>query len=488
MTNTPRYPRPFSWTANLCLAALLAACSGGGGGQQAADGTADAGSVMLVVDTAAGDETLVQFQVAGAVLEQASGATTGNVLAEVAIVTFDDPSGQASGVQLRDVPAGDYTAVHLVLAPGSGYSLAADGTAAAVLGPVDLRIAIDGGLQHDARRASWLVVGHDVAPLATIAGELRWNPVMSARGDREPILLGGLTTPVVTSSGVTVSAPELGSAPLFLEIDEASTFEAEDGTPLDDQAAFLAELAEDEQIDVFGDLCRDGRVRAGRLRRCRGNDHPRLIGRIQSLDAEHQLFEMRVQALNAHGHHDILAESEDVVVRAIDAVIRRPNGDALTFADLTVNQLVKVRWLARSTDGAGRDVFLAGDIEVPGHHSGALHPQWRGRVTSIDLVAGTFVMVPYGSHAIVIGDVAVSEVTVVVGADTTFEFDDVAGTGLEDLVAGVSRVRVRGSVDDAGAIVADRVWVQDHDEGEGHESEHEGEHGAAGHDGSGDDD
>lgn len=460
----------FLSVAAVCLAAVLAGCSGGGGGQPADAGTGDAGSVMLVVDTAAGDDTLVQFQVAGAVLEDINGGSTANLLGQVAVVTFDDPSGEASGLQLRNVPGGNYAAVHLLLAPGSGYSLAADGTAAPVQGPLDLRIPIAGGLLHDALRASWLLVGHDAVPMVAGGGALQWNPEMSARGDAAAVALVGLTSPVVTSSGITVSAPALGSAPLFLEFDVDSEFEGEDGSPYADQDSFLADAVPDQQIQVDGDLCRDGRVRVGRVRHCHGNDEPRLIGRVQSVDGVHQTFELRVQAINQHGQHDILDEHEDVVVRAAAAVIRRPNGDALAFGALAEGMLAKVRWGARWTDDNGREVFVATDVEVPGNGSGGLHPLWRGRVDSVDLVASTFVIVPYGNHAIVIDGQQVAQATVVVDADTEFELDDDdhhgsgAGYGLGDLQVGVDRVWVRGVVDADGRIVADRVLVlEQHD-------------------------
>lgn len=431
---------------------------------------------MLVLDTAAGGDTLVQFQVAGAVLEDSSGATTDNVLAQVEVLTFDDPSGESGGLQLRDVPSGTYTAVRLLLTPGSGYSLAADGTTAPVQGPVELRIPIAGGLAHDARRASWLLIGHDRQPLSAVAGQLLWDPAMSARGDGEPVVLTRLTTPVATGGGITVSASMLGSALLFLEFDGSSEFEAEDGARYPDQGSFLADAVPDQQIQVDGELRRDGRVKVDRLRHCQGNDEPRLIGRIQSLDGEHQMFQLRVQATTHDGHHDILSEHEDVLVDASAAVIRRPNGDLLEWGDLAEEQLVKVTWSERSTDGDGHEVFVAADVEVPAEDSGEMHPQWRGRVDSVDLVAGTFVIVPYGDRPIVIDGVVVDEVTVVVTSDTTFEFDDHEGSssgsgspagqspaGLADLQPGIDRVWVRGTISD-GDIVAERVWVQEHDD------------------------
>ncbi|MCA8967639.1 MAG: hypothetical protein KDC48_22350, partial [Planctomycetes bacterium] len=313
------------------------------------------------------------------------------------------------------------------------------------------------------------LVGHDAVPVVVGSGALQWNPEMSARGDAAAVALAGLTSPVATSSGITVSAPALGSAPLFLEFDDDSEFESEHGSPYADQDSFLADAVPDQQIQVDGELCRDGRVHVGRVRHCVGNDEPRLIGRVQSIDGVHQEFELRVQAINQHGQHDILDEHEDVIVRAAAAIVRRPNGDPLAFGALCEGMLAKVRWGARWTDDNGREVFVATDVEVPGNGSGELHPQWRGRVDAVDLVASTFVIVPYGDHAIVIDGQQVAQATVVVGEDTEFELDDDHhgsgdGHGLADLQVGVDRVWVRGVVDADGRIVAERVLVlEQHD-------------------------
>ena len=80
-------------TMPLRLASLLlllfasTSCGGGGGGGAPAAGAAVTGRVMVIVDTRAGDEALVQFEVAGATLERADGTQTNNLLAAPAVVT-----------------------------------------------------------------------------------------------------------------------------------------------------------------------------------------------------------------------------------------------------------------------------------------------------------------------------------------------------------------------------------------------------------------
>ena len=107
------------------LLLLFASTSCGGGGGAPAAGAAVTGRVMVIVDTRAGDEALVQFEVAGATLERADGTQTNNLLAAPAVVTFGDPSAAPAGLPLGQAPAGDYVGMHLVLTPSTGVAVTA---------------------------------------------------------------------------------------------------------------------------------------------------------------------------------------------------------------------------------------------------------------------------------------------------------------------------------------------------------------------------
>lgn len=446
---------------------LLVACGGGGGGTGNASGTpspSPLGSVHVVLDTATGSDALVQFQVAAAFLERGDGSSTGNLLPAAAMVTFADPTGEASGLVLRAAPTGDYANLHLVLAPGSGMLLRSDGSSAAVAGPADLVVPIFDGLQHDANRRSWLEVAHLGAPPA--AGS--WQPRLQARADGGARTLAALRVAASSPTAVTALWTPAADGPLAVEFAANCRFLDDDGATLGGAAAFVAGLGSTDDLTVQGRLFRDGTFACDQVQRQNRNDQPRLLGRITAIDPANQTFWLDVFAEVRRGERRLLATSRPTAVQAATARIHR-HGERLpaAFGDLAVGQVAKVEWRSSSTLPNNLQQVVAVEIEFAGPGQWApLQPEWEGRVLAVDAQAGTITVVPRGNDPIVVQGQSVAQATVEVDATTYLERRQRQGGArtrieLGAIVAGSDRIWWRGSVGNAGAIEATWVRVRD---------------------------
>jgi len=444
---------------------LLYGCSGGGGGQSVGVDSSAPGSVGVVLDTRTGTDGLVQFVVVGATLERADGTTTRNLVPSAVEVTFADPSGEVSGLRLQDVPTGSYQRLLLALAPGSGSLLGRDGVVRPIDAGVLLAIPIADGLQHVASAASWLAVGHNQAPMVPSGGAWRFEPNLSGRAEGSEHELAGLVPVVVLGTTVEARLPAAGGGVLALEFAPGCTFGDDDANSFASAAAFVNGLGSDDELRACGTLDRAGSLRVTHARRGRGNDGPRLLGRIVELRPATMSFVLRVQAEVRRGDRLLRNPPVDMLVDATLARLHRPNAQVqLAFADLAVDDLVKVKWTSRTPATATElELVVAREIEVPGSSGVPLAPEWEGRVQSVDLAGNRIVVVPRNDDPIFVNGVSVASVDVVVDAGTTLERRERRGGGratiqLGDIVPGEDRVWWRGTV--TGPAEVSATWVR----------------------------
>src|SRR5436190_3642578 len=152
------------------------ACSGGGSGNGNPP-AASANGVHVVLDTAGGQDALVQARVTAVTLQRADGSRTGNLLASPRTVTLSDPSGEAESLDLRGTPAGSFVALHLLLAPGSAAALLPDGSTVPVALPSDdVGIVFEDDFTTSGASDDWLAVRHGGVRSLAGGNPLSWSP------------------------------------------------------------------------------------------------------------------------------------------------------------------------------------------------------------------------------------------------------------------------------------------------------------------------
>jgi hypothetical protein len=451
----------------LALALVAAACSGGSDSSTTAR---DTGAVQVLVDTATGTDAMVQFQVVGVTLETRDGSSTGNLLAAPQLLTLADPTGDVDGLRLTSVASGEYTTLHLGIAPGSGFACYADGAQVTVSTDFDLAIPLPGELRHDAQRNSWLVVGHDgSAPPANATAGFRWSPRMSGRVSGAAVVVPDLDLAIVESDRITALVPDLGDAPLYVSFAENCSFVDERGDSIADRAAFLASSHQGDELTIDGLLAADGDFGARHVRRRgRGQNHqePRLIGRIESIEASTTSFVMNVFAEARRGGPRTIRRPERARVFAENAhIVGSRARTLLEFADLAVGQLVKVEWTRRAVVANGPDELLASVIEVAPAGGAGMNPQWHGSVAAVDLALRTLTVVPQNGDPIVVQGQPADPVTVHVDVGVPIVRD--VGSPLQrlpiridDIAAGQDRVWFGGEVTGPAEIEANQVRVR----------------------------
>ena len=153
---------------------LLLGCSGSGG----ADGSV--GSLqesVLLIDTAAGSNTVLTARLAAVTLERPDGTQTPNLLRGETEITIADPAGRLAGFPMLDVPPDVYSALNVMLVAGS-VTATTSGQAVAVT-PSSLVQHLDfGGRLYEATGRTALLLGHD-DPLQLTNGI--WTPSFQVR-------------------------------------------------------------------------------------------------------------------------------------------------------------------------------------------------------------------------------------------------------------------------------------------------------------------
>lgn len=448
---------------------LFAGCGGSGTGGTGVAGTPTptptAGSVLVVLDTATGSDDLVRFQVDAAVLEFDDGTSTPNLLANPHMVTLADPSAEADGLLLRSAPTGSFAALHLMLVPGSGSALRADGTVVAADSTVDLRVPITDGLAHDGLGTSSLVIGHNGTPPPAAAGAT-WTPQMSARAVGTGVELGSLAVAVVQSPAITTRCGALDDSALRVEFAANCSFTSDDGGVHGGRDDFLSTTLGDDSLHARGELRRDGSLLATHVHRGGRNDNPRLLGRITALEPATSTFVMDVFAEVHKGRRTLLPTPVTVRVDVAGARLHRHDSrTSLTFADLQIADLAKVQWTSRSPVAGDLERVVAREVEATGSAVG-MRPELEGSVQSVDLAAGTITVVPRGNDPIFVQGVSVTSVLVTVATDAAIERRERHGGGrttitLADVAPGTDRVWWRGAVTGSNSMDADWVRVRE---------------------------
>ncbi|MFT4513931.1 MAG: hypothetical protein ACI89X_002366 [Planctomycetota bacterium] len=444
---------------------LLAACgSGSGGGAATSTAASEPGSVTVLLDTRAGSDSWVQFQLAGATLEGPGGLQTDNLLREARILTVADPSGEVTGLRLRVAPTANYEALHLVFVPGTGVGRDAAGDSFTVTGPIDVRVPIMDGLQHDATTASWLVIGYDNAALTIQGTNATWSPEMSGRPDGTEVTLDPLAYPVVRGRELTVTATMADDSVLTIRESMQSGYRNEEGIAYPTREAFLDELTLDDDVCVLGRITRKGHLDADTICRKPRYAQSRFIGRVLEIGANGDRFRFRVQAVNPRGAGPLLEAPVEVWIVTSGARIEASNGNSLAFAELAVGRLVKVKWRSFEVGPGGMLIYSATSVEVPGGDSARPHPQWQARVTSVDVANHSFVIEPRNGKPIRIGGESVTQATVLVGANTKIERRAPGGRqmiSLSQIQPAIDRVWIRGRATGPATIEASRVRVRE---------------------------
>jgi hypothetical protein len=448
---------------------LLCSCSGDGSPSTPSVNPAnERGTLSVIIDTRSGDDAWVQFQLAGAMLEYPGGLRTENLLKEARILTVGDPSGESIGFDLGVAPTAEYSALHLIFTPGTGIVREASGVTRSVTGPTDVRVPIADGLLHERSSVTWLVIGHDAAPLDLQGTVSAWNPQMSARPDQAEVSLGGLAYPQVQATELLATATTVENSVISIDESGQCIYRDEDGTQLPSQSTFYGAVTVQDDLSVRGYLSRRGHLDAIELSRKPSYDEPRLIGRILSIDENNRRFEMRVQAVNQRGSGILLEAMRDVWIDALNARIEAPNNENLIFSILSLDQLVKIKWSSVSLGSTnGLDTYQATDVVVPGPNSNQYQAQWQGVVASIDLVTSTLVIEPRQSNPIRVNGQIVSQATVQVDSGTTLERRPSSINGsrevitLSDIIPGSDRTWVSGIPTGTATIQATRVRVRD---------------------------
>lgn len=448
----------------LALALTLTACGGGGGGSSGTATPGTGSAVHVVLDTAAGTSALVQAQVIGATLERSDGSRTGNLLVAPRNMMLSHPSGEAEGLELRHVDGGNYTALHLVLAPGTGSAQMEDGSHHSVdLSSNDLRIAFEDDFVHGSRSESWLAVRHASSSSLTGAGTHHtWSPSMSGGGAADDSL-GGMTMHVTgrSATGFTARIPGDDRGQVHVEIENESELFDDRGGRHGDHGSWLSGVQVGDDVFVSGTISQNGAIRGRRARDDGARNTPRLVGRITSLDGTARTFEMDVLATTMHGDRTLLQTPEHVVVTVGNAEIHfSRTQQQLTFADLQQGALVKVEFSSRT----GTDV-TASEIDVSSRNGQPQFPESEGLVSAVDTTNNTITVVRRNNDPLLVGGQSLTTVTLHLSANTFLFRKDRNGGGrgvitLSQVVPGSDRIWFRGTVTSPGQVDADWVRVR----------------------------
>lgn len=440
---------------------LVAACTGGGSSADSQTAPVP-GTVQLLLDPATGSDSFVEVEVAAAALQRPDGSLTANLLPAPVLLTLADPTGDLQGLRLPGTPAGSYRGLHLMLAPGSGHAVFADGSRAPVdFASPDLAVPFDVDLVTDGLGSAWVRARHTAA-VALHGGanhRVAWAPQLRA-DSAVGLQLQDARMHVLRVHGNRVFGGLNGTDPAAVELqfDANAILLDANGVSVSDPATYLESVAPGSDISVTGVCDGHGSVRSQSVRQC--NAGPRLIGRITDLDPLAGTFGMDVQAEAGPGHRALLGTPDHVVVHVGMAPIHFSHTwRSLTFAELMVGDLAKVRVAGRT----GSDV-AASEIEISSHQGAPACQETEGLVDEVRLAENLIVLVPRGNDPLLVGGLSVARAEVTVTASTIIErFAPGAPhtpIQLGDLVAGQDRVWVRGTATGPASLAASYLRVR----------------------------
>ena len=446
---------------------LLPACSGGGGGSAPANPNAPAtAAVQLLLDTATGGDAFVEAQVAAAALLRPDGSYTDNLLPTPQLLTLADPTGDVQGLRLLGAPAGSYRALRLLLAPGSGVAVLGDGSRVPVdFASADLGIAFAADIVHGSSATTAIAASNAAAAtLPPNGGRIAWAPQLRG-GAAGGTTLAGTSLSVQTLQAASLTGGFAGTDDhgVHLEFEHGAELLDDRGGLVGDLTTFLGSLSSASELSVFGVLDDHGGLRGQRVRHL-GDDHggssTRLLGRITSLDSPNVRFGMDVLAEVLHGDRSYLATPEPVTVTAGSASIHASDTWAsLSFGDLRIGDLVKVRWSART--GAA---VTASAVELESRSGASASPEIEGLVSEVRLASNMLVVVPRGNDPLLVNGSSVASAEITITASTRIERDASGAPSqviqLGDIVANQDRIWIRGTASGPSTVVASWIRVR----------------------------
>lgn len=455
--------------AVLALVVATAAC-GGGGAAPAGDTAANAtplpasAPVQVVVDAAAGVAHTLQFDVAAAVLERRDGSVTGDLLGGVRTVTFAAPAGGARGFALTGAPAGEFTQLRLLLVPGTGLLVRADGTRAAVDAEPALAVPIAGALRIDGVAPAWLVVG-SLGGDELVDGGARalWRPQLAGRLDEAGQSLTGLVPVAVDGTDLRTVWSGHGGVGLRLVFAFDTVFRDRLDPAIGGRNAFLANLDDGDEVAVDGVLLRDGTLHARSVRSSPRRVEPRLYGEIVAATGD--TLRLRVDAEDLFDRLRCLPVAYEVDVALGGANLRElGQSSLLTPAACEPGRRAVVRPAARHWQ-AGSVHLDADEVELVPPAGAPLRLEWHARVVGVDLATGSLQVAAVPDVPLVVGGEALAGATVLCPEGCAILRRELIGHGqyaisLGGIVAGGDRVWWRGDPVGPGAVRATEVRVR----------------------------
>ncbi len=448
----------------LILLPIFGACSGGGSSNSAAPG---ARSIQVLIDTSTGSQDLVEARVDIATLETSGGAFTENLLDAPQTLAWSHPLASPSGLDLKDVPAGVYQALHLVVGQASLRVRHSNGQSESVVVPsVALRIPFEEVLVAP---AFWLHVRHRV-PLALTrdsAGQAMWQPdLVARRGELQPVTEVSATSRGSGSGTMLASLDNAGGMLVVLGFDDSSKLSSDTQAGSLTRDRFLELHGRSGELEVSGDMRRDGSILVrsahGRSSSSSGSES-KVYGKITSLDAGTKSFRCQVQWIErgATGlQRDPLPELN---VLTSSARIHR-SSDKLTSLDFTVlgiGQIVEVEWKGTQN---GPDIN-AHEVEIEDSSSGggSTGPEIEGRIGSVNVGKSEFVVVRRKDDPLWVNGKQVASADVVVGSITRLvrkTDNGLVSIGLGDITT-TDRVWILGRAVSDTRVEASLVRVRD---------------------------
>ncbi|MCC6669998.1 MAG: hypothetical protein IT458_02990 [Planctomycetes bacterium] len=454
----------------LVLSSLFALTACGGGGSGGSMRATDPGLTVLF-DTAAGPGADLDAIVTGLVLERPDGSSTANLVEPGGVaLRFADPQAMHGGLHLREVPEGEYVAMHVTFLPESARQRRPDGRQDVVdLAQATYRIAFEDAYAHRRGGPGWLRVGHcrELDLARDPGGRVRWRQdLCGRRGDLLVVHEGRFEVARVDVPGSRLEGRlrVFGKlVPFTIQVTLRTEIERKLGGPKEPLAkdAFFRIVRPGDWLEVEGRI--EGNVLVAselELRRKDARDPANLVyGRVVSVDAPNLSFGLQVLAVRENADAMAGPALPVMVVDAREAEIRGWNSKSrLGFEAIVVGAMAEVEWEGVWASGP----VLAREIRVVTQSGGGCsNPELQGYVSAVDVQQGTLTLVPRGNDAFYVGGRRVIAVKVILEPGT-YLYRDERGRGRDaiglDQVGVGERAWVVGTPDAEGRIVA--RWIR----------------------------
>ena len=430
--------------------------------------------LSILVDTEAGSNVTMTAFVLAAALETVHGNLTANLLPEPRDLVLVDPLGRPSILDLENVPAGAYAALHVMVAPVGMRVRMEDGRELFVdFGGQDLviRFAEGQGLKGQTYEIWQGTHSAQLALVIDSEGVPNWTPGVAMHTDR--ILSVRQTTAVVTAIFAesqiihAMLQPFGGSLAVSLVLDDTSVLVDKDLGSLLTEDGFFELLSVGQELTVEGLLTPEAELRLtlGILSSGAVPEGNSVFGKVLAVDNSNQFFDVQVlgvvsgTAISTNGTLPILT------VEARTATIYESGSlfQSSPFSAIAVDTIVGLTW-----DGPVNDDFVRVDeIEIKFTESDPIVPvvkiwikKLKGLVGEVRLEDGIVVVVPYKKLYIKVGGVEVPFAEVEIRSHTmVYAKHPERLISLADLQVG-QQIEVSGVASDPQKIEAFSVKVK----------------------------